>query len=96
MDRRKDVGRYLPHHPGIDALTPIELCYGGPEEYIGFIGNDYDAGAEAGRKYRASIHNTCYEGESVALLLGTYTRDRGMYTLLNLPARPPIFPHFQL
>jgi len=80
----------------VDPVTPIELCYGGPEEYIGFIGNDYDAGAEAGRKYRASIHNTCYEGESMALLLGTYTRDRGVVHTFEPAGTPPDFPHFQL
>jgi hypothetical protein len=80
----------------IDSIRPIELCYGGPEDYLGFIGNDYDAGAEAGRKYHASIHNTCYEGESMALLLGTYTRDWGVVHTFEPAGTPPDFPHFQL
>jgi hypothetical protein len=46
--------------------------------------------------YHAGIHNTCYEGESMALLLGTYTRDRGVVHTFEPAGTPPDFPHFQL
>lgn len=78
-----------------DSRKKIELMYGGNLEATGLIGNDYDAGARIARKYQASIHNTCYEGYSVAPLLGTYTREWGITHTCETAGTPCEIPAHQ-
>ncbi len=78
-----------------DPKKRIELLYGGDQYATGQIANDYDAGARIARKYRAVIHNTCYEGYTAAPLVGTYTREWGIKHTCETAGTPAELPNHQ-
>ncbi len=62
-----------------DPDRPIEFLYGGSQEAVGQIANDYAVGVPICRRYGARFHNTCYESPaSVAPFCGTLTEDFGV------------------